>query len=128
EEGEGTHSPQRICDYAQAGYTPFWMQKCVAKQWYLVDRWETPVYDDVFDMPETDWYLWPARLVDDIEKEGRMYDFKSEGKAFNPYRERIIAFACSEAFGTTHPTKEGVFLFEIGLKGCADVRQADPGS
>ncbi|MFM7978101.1 MAG: hypothetical protein ACKPKO_02200, partial [Candidatus Fonsibacter sp.] len=47
--------------------------------------------------------------MDDMEAERRMEEFKAEGLAFNSYREHILDDACMEAFGSTIPTKEGVF-------------------
>ena len=50
-------------------------------------------------------------FVDKIEAEGRMEDFKAEGSKLNPYREKILDDVCMHAFGSTHPTKEGVFFW-----------------
>ena len=50
------------------------------------------------------------QIVDKIEVEERMDDFKAEDTRHNPYRERILDEVCMQAFGSKHPTKEGVFL------------------
>ena len=53
-----------------------------------------------------------------------------EGSKPNPYREKILDDVCTHAFGSTHPTKEGVFLshgtviarmFAKGTQGRADL-------
>ena len=36
--------------------------------------------------------------------------FKAGGANYNTYREKILGDVCMQAFGSTHPTKEGVFL------------------
>ena len=59
-----------------------------------------------------------------------MQDFKAERSKPNPYREKILDEVCMEAFGSTHPTKEGVFfnhgtvvarMFAKGTQGRADL-------
>ena len=79
---------------------------------------------------ETERFLWTARAVDRIKVEGRTNDFKAEGKQSNPYREKILDEVCTEAFGSTHPTKEGDFfkhgtvvarMFARGTQGRADL-------
>ena len=56
--------------------------------------------------------------------------FKAEGSKLNLYREGILDEVCTEAFGSTHPTKEGVFfkhgtvvarMFARGTQGRADL-------
>ena len=85
------------------------MKKGVAEPWYPVNRWDTLPRSAVKDSLETERFLWIARVVDRIEAEGRMKDFKAEGPKHNPYREAILDEVCTEAFGSTHPTKEKVF-------------------
>ena len=79
---------ERIITYAVDGYTPFWMKKGVVEPWYPVSKWDTPPRNAVIDSLETEWFLWIAQVVDGIEDEGRMQDFKAEGTKSNPYREK----------------------------------------
>ena len=60
EEGRGTHTLERIKKYAADGYTLFWMQKGVVDPWYPRSRWATPSRDEVYDLLETEWFLWLA--------------------------------------------------------------------
>jgi hypothetical protein len=55
---------------------------------------------------------------------------KAEGSKFNPIREAILDEICTEAFGSTRPTKEKVFfqhgtvvarMFARGTQGRADL-------
>ncbi|MFM7981872.1 MAG: hypothetical protein ACKPKO_21390, partial [Candidatus Fonsibacter sp.] len=87
----------------------FWLQKGVVPSWAPGNRWECPSYKMVYDLPETEWYLWLARIVDGMEKSGQMLKFKTLGNQHNPYREQILDFTCMEAFGSKYPTKEGVY-------------------
>jgi hypothetical protein len=87
-ESHGTHSLEIIISYALNGYTPFWMKKGVVEPWYPTDRWDTLPRSAVKDSPETEWFLWIARVVDRIEAEGRMQDFKAEGPKLNPIQGR----------------------------------------
>ena len=64
----------------------------------------------VKDSPATEWFKWIAKIVNKIEDEGRLEEFKTEGTKYNPYREAILDDVCEQAFGSKHPTKEGVFL------------------
>ena len=96
---------ERIIYYALEGYTPFWMKKGVVDPWNPTDRWDTLPRGVVKESPEAKWFLWIARVVDRIENEGRTQDFKAEGTKSNPYREKILDEVCTEAFGSTHPTK-----------------------
>ena len=82
------------------------MKKGVVDPWYPTDRWDTLPRSAVKDSPEAEWFLWIARLVDRIEAEGRLRDFKAEGATPNSYREAILDEVCLEAFGSKHPTKE----------------------
>ena len=108
-EGAGTHSMERIKQYAAAGYLPYWMQKGAAPPWEPVDRWDTLPRNKVNDLPETEWATWLDGIVDDIEDSGMMNDFKVVDNKYNSYREAIVDRVCIEAFGTKYPTKEGVF-------------------
>ena len=54
--------------------------------------------------------MWIARVVDKIEDESRLGEFKTEGMRHNPYREAILYSVCDQAFGSKHPSKEGVFF------------------
>ena len=65
--------------------------------------------DEVNDLPETEWYMWLAGIVDGIEMAGRMRDFRVVDNSYNSYREAIIDKVCVEAFGRKNPTTEGVF-------------------
>jgi hypothetical protein len=56
---------------------------------------------------EAEWFLWFAKLVDNIEREGNMEEFKADGSKYSPYREKVHDFACTEAFGPKNPTKKG---------------------
>jgi hypothetical protein len=94
-----------------------------------VDRWDTPPTSEVKDIPEAEWFLWIAQIVDKIEDEGKMKYFKGEGGVYNPYREKVLDYVCTEAFGSKSPTKEGVYfshgtmvarLFAKGTQGRAD--------
>ena len=68
----------------------FWMKKGVVDPWIPAGRWESPPRSEVKESPETEWFLWIARIVDNIEVEEQMDDFKTEGTRHNPYRERIL--------------------------------------
>ena len=61
-EGKGTLSVERIISYALDGYTPFWMKTGVVDPWYPTDRWDTLPRAAVKDSPETEWFLWIARI------------------------------------------------------------------
>ena len=82
------------------------MKKGAVEPWCPVDRWESPPRSDVKESEESEWFLWIARVVDRIEAEGRMKDFKSEGAKPNPSRDAILDQVCVEAFGSKYPTKE----------------------
>ena len=105
------------------------MKKGVVDPSVPTDRWDTPPREDVKDLLETEWFLWIAKIMDKIEDEGRLEEFKTEGTNSNPYREAILDDVCEQAFGSKHPTKEGVFLshgmtvarmFARGTQGRAD--------
>ena len=113
-EGHGLHSLERIRNYAIDGYTPFWMKKGVVEPWILVDRWETPPRSEVKEPPETEWFLWIARIVDKIEGAERMDDFKTEGTRHNPYRERILDDVCTQAFGPKSTRHKKGYSFRTG--------------
>ena len=66
----------------------------------------TPPRNEVKDSPETEWFLWTADIVDEIEGEGRLEYFKTEGTKYNPYRETILDGVCMKAFGSNIPTKK----------------------
>ena len=112
-QGHGLHFLERIKDYALDGYTPLWTKKGVVDLWILADRWESPPRREVKESPETEWFLWIARIVDKIEVEERMDDFKTEGTRHNPYKERILDDVCTQAFGSKHPTKKGYALCTV---------------
>ena len=38
-----------------------------------------------------------------------MEDFKAEGKAYNPDREKVLDYVCMEVLGSNSPTKDGVY-------------------
>ena len=118
---------ERIANYALDGYTPFWMKKGVVDPWYPNGRWDTLPRSAVKDSPETEWFLGIARVVDKIEKEGRMEHFKVEGSKLNPYREKILDDVCMHAFGTTHPPKKGIpFAWHCDCKDvCKRARNAE---
>ena len=106
------------------------MKKGAVEPWCPVDRWESPPRSDVKESEESEWFLWIARVVDRIEAEGRMKDFKSEGAKPNPYRDAILDQVCVEAFGSKYPTKENVYfqhgsvvarMFARGTQGRADL-------
>ena len=75
-EGADTHSMERIKQYAAAGYLPYWMQKGAAPPWDPIDRWDTLPRNMVNDLPETEWAMWLAGIVDEIEDDGMMNDFQ----------------------------------------------------
>ena len=81
------------------------MKKGVVEPWFLADRWETPPRSEVKESPESDWFMWIARVVDKIEDDGRMDEFKTAGAKYNRYREKIIDDVCMQAFGSKSPTK-----------------------
>ena len=72
-DGRGEHSMERIIGYAKDGYTPFWMQKGAVPSWLPTDSWDTPSREDVTSAPEAELFLWLARIVDDIEADGKMF-------------------------------------------------------
>ena len=67
QESRGTCTLERIKKYAVDGYTPFWMQRGVVDPWYPRNRWRTPTRKEVHDLPETEWLMRIAELVDRIE-------------------------------------------------------------
>ena len=109
-EGAGTHCMERIKQDAFAGYLPYWMQKGAALPWDPIDRWDTLPRDMVNDLPETEWSMWLAGIVDQIENAGRMNDFKVVDNKYNSFREAIVGKVCFEVFGSKYPTKESVFI------------------
>ena len=60
------------------------MQKGVVDPWAPKTRWDTLSRKQVKDTPETEWFLWLAGIVVDIENDGRTLDFKAEGDKPNP--------------------------------------------
>ena len=86
------------------------MQKGVAPPWTPVDRWDTLPRGQVNDLPESEWAMLLAGIVDEIEGAGRMNDFKVVNNKYNAFREAIVDRVCVQAFGTKNPSKEGVFL------------------
>ena len=52
-EGVGTHSMERIKQYAAAGNLPYWMQKSAGPPCDPIDRWDTLPRNLVNDLPET---------------------------------------------------------------------------
>jgi hypothetical protein len=113
DEGHGVHFLERIRAYSLDGYTLFWMKKGVVEPWMPADRWETPPSREVKYSPETELFLWIARIVDKIECEGRLKDSKTEGTRHNPYREAILDDVCMKAFGSKHPHNSG-YPFRTG--------------
>ena len=108
-ESRGTYTIQRIKQNAQDGYGPFWMQKggvdpCVPKS-----RWDTLSCKQFKNTPETVWFMWTAGIIDDIENDGRMLDFKTESIKPNPYRDSIVNRVCMEAFKSKHASKFAVY-------------------
>ena len=57
--------------YDQDGYNPFWMQKGAVDSWVPKDRSDTPSSKLVKDTPETEWFMWIAGIIDEIEDVGR---------------------------------------------------------
>ena len=85
-EGAGTHSMERIKQYAAVGYHPFWMQKGVGPPWGPVDRWDTLPRNLVNELLETEWAMWLVGIVDEIDDAGRMNDFKVVDNKHNAFR------------------------------------------
>ena len=54
--------------------------------------------------------MWLASIVDEIERAGRMNDFKVVDDKHNSFREAIVDKVCGQAFVTKYPTKDKVFL------------------
>ena len=52
------------------------MQKGAGPAWEPVDRWDTLSRDQVNDLPETEWAMWLAGVVDEIERAVGMNDLK----------------------------------------------------
>ena len=109
-EGEGTYSLDRIKPYAAAGYLPYWMQKGDGPSWVPVDRWDTLPRNQTTDLPETEWAMWLAGVVDEIENAGGMNDLKVIENKHHAFREAIVDKVCVQVFGTKNPTKESVVL------------------
>ena len=109
-EGEGTYSLDRIKPYAAAGYLPYWMQKGDGPSWVPVDRWDTLPRNQTTDLPETEWAMWLAGIVDEIENAGGMNDLKVIENKHHAFREAIVDKVCVQVFGTKNPTKESVVL------------------
>ena len=86
------------------------MQKGVGPPWDPIDRWDALPRNMVNDLPETEWAMWLAGIVDEIEDAGRMNDFKVVDNKYNSFREANVDKVCLEAFGTKYPTKESVFI------------------
>ena len=57
--------------YDQDGYNPFWMQKGAVDSWVPKDRSDTPSRKLVKDTLETEWFMWIAGIIDEIEDVGR---------------------------------------------------------
>ena len=120
-EGRGTYTMERIVKYAQDGYVPFWMQKGAVDPWAPEEnRWDTLSRNQVKDTPETEWFIWIAGIVDDIENDGRVLDFKAEGAKPNPYRDSIVDRVRLQAFKSKNPTRSDAF--EKHGAGCAHAR------
>ena len=66
---------ESIRQYAKDGYVPYWLQKGIVDPWVQQARWDTLSRKQVRDTPETEWFLWLAGIVGDIESDGRMLDF-----------------------------------------------------
>jgi hypothetical protein len=109
-QGLGEHSLERIRGYVAEGYIPLWMHKGAVDPWCPKGRWETPSRSQVKDLPEVVWCLWIVDIVHNLESEGRREYFKAKWHRANPYREKILDYACTAAFGTKSPTKEGVYF------------------
>ena len=68
------------------------------------DGWETLSRSHVKHLLEAEWYLWIADMVDNIEKEANMEEFKADGSKYNPYRrDKVLDDACTQASGTRSP-------------------------
>jgi hypothetical protein len=85
---------ERIKQYAAVGYHPYWMQKGVGPPCDPVDRWDTLPRNQVNDLPETEWAMWLAGIVDEIENAGRINDFKVVGNKPNAFREASVDKVC----------------------------------
>ena len=62
-----------------------------------VNRWDTLPRSAVKYSPETERFLWIARVVDLFEDEGRMKYFKAEGSKYNPIQR---SYSRRELYGS----------------------------
>ena len=108
-DGEGGQSMAKIKEYAAAGCLPYWMQKGASPHWTPTDRRDTLPRSEVNDLPESEWFMWIAGIVDEIEDAGTMQDFKIVDNKYNSFREHIVDKVCVQAFGTKNPTKSTYF-------------------
>ena len=83
-ERRGQYTLERIINYAKDGYVPFWMQKGAVDPWVPKARWDTPSRKQVKDTPKTEWFMWIAGVIDEIERVGRVQDFKAERRSIEP--------------------------------------------
>ena len=67
EEGGDLYTMEKIREFAQEGYAPFFLKKGLVDPWIPLDRWHCLAYTACKDLPGSDIMIWVAKLVDVIE-------------------------------------------------------------
>ncbi|MFM7982512.1 MAG: hypothetical protein ACKPKO_24640, partial [Candidatus Fonsibacter sp.] len=98
----------KIREFAQKVYAPFFFKKGLVDPWAPSDRWECPPYSVVKDLPGSDVMVLLAKLVDQIELEGKSAKMWALEGQTNLYRERILDKVCTEIFGCNEPSDKDV--------------------
>ncbi|MFM7979476.1 MAG: hypothetical protein ACKPKO_09190, partial [Candidatus Fonsibacter sp.] len=69
-EGRDLYTMDKIREFAQEGYAPFFKKGLVDPR-IPSNRWECPPYSAVKDLPGSDVMIWLAKVVDQVELEGK---------------------------------------------------------
>ena len=105
---------ERFVEYVANGYAPFRMKNGAVVPWYPKDRWEEPdrerVNPHIRKTGKSESDLWIARIVDRIEAEGRMGDFKvdpneAQKRPPNLFRDCILDIVALRR--SARPTRRG---------------------
>ncbi|MFM7985787.1 MAG: hypothetical protein ACKPKO_41380, partial [Candidatus Fonsibacter sp.] len=70
-EGGDLYTMEKIREFAQEGYAPFFFNKGLVDPWIPSDRWDCPPYSACKDLPGSDIIVWVARVVDQIKFDGK---------------------------------------------------------
>ena len=81
--------------------------------WYPEDGWDTPPRSAIKESPETEWFMWIARVVDKIEDEATL-----RPRAQNPTRtERgSLTMSVSRLLGLRILQKKGIPFARYGYR------------